>query len=80
MRALIWTPQNGKNDVVNSKKNKFKGIFGLYVPVNIDRLIEIIYVAPNAPKWILELTKKVIEKFELKIIVTQPSLTSTPLY
>ena len=80
LRALIWTPQHGMNDLLNSKNNKYKGIFGLYVPVDLERLIERIFVSPNAPSWILELIKIVTTKFGLKKEVAQSNLTTSPVY
>lgn len=80
LRALIWTPQHGKNDVVNPQNNKYKDVLGLYVPVDLEQLVEKIYVAPNAPTWILELIKTVTEKFGLNKEVVQSNLASTPVY
>ncbi len=49
LRLLIWTPQHGKNDILNPDNNKYKNVPGLYVPVDLKVLIEKVYVAPNAP-------------------------------
>lgn len=80
LRALIWTPQHGKNNMLDPEKNKFKDTFGLNVPVDIDILIEKIYVSPNAPKWILEVIEKIVKRFELKKEVTQSDLALKPIY
>jgi hypothetical protein len=80
LRALIWTPQHGKNIIGNPVLNKFRGVSGIYVPINLDQLITRVYVAPTAPNWIVELLTSVVEKYELKKEVVQSDLASTPVY
>ena len=80
LRALIWTPQHGKNDMINPQNNKFKDILGFYVPVDLDELIEKIYVAPNAPKWIVELISSIVKKYYVEKEVRQSDLASGPIY
>ena len=80
LRALIWTPQHGKNMIGDPLQNKFRDKSGLYVPVDIERLIKCVYVAPTAPRWIAELVTSVIQKFDVKKDVVQSDLASTPVY
>lgn len=80
LRALIWTPQHGKNDILNPQGNKFANISGLSVAVDIERLIENIFVAPSAPSWILEVIRAVTNRFGINKKVTQSNLASTPVY
>lgn len=81
LRALIWTPQNGKNDIVNPENNKYKDVFVLYVTIDLEKLIERIFVSPSAPSWFFELIQTVTTKFELKKeLVKQSNLASTPIY
>lgn len=80
LRLLIWTPQHGKNDVVNPENNKYKKVSGLYVPVDLKALIEKVYIAPNAPQWIVQMIASLVKKYDLKMKVVQSDLTSTPLY
>ena len=80
LRALIWTPQHGKNDILNQDNNKFANTSGLYVTVDVERLLENIFVAPNAPSWILEIIRSVTNKFGINNKVTQSNLASKPDY
>lgn len=80
LRALIWTPQHGKNDIQNPQGNKFANTSGLYVTVDIERLIDNILVAPSAPSWILEVIRSVTSKFGIAKAVIQSNLASTPIY
>jgi len=80
LRALIWTPQNGKNDISNPNNNKFKDVLGIYVPVSIEKLIEKIFVSPNAPKWNADLIRSLVKKHEINVEVVQSDLAAKPLY
>lgn len=80
LRALIWTPQYGKNEIGDPARNRFRDQDGLYVPVNLEELISRIYVAPTAPHWMLELLESLVKKYGLKKEVVQSDLASTPVY
>lgn len=80
LRALIWTPQHGRNDMINPEHNIYKNVSGLNVPVDLDVLIEKIHLAPSAPDWILELVKAVTKRYGLVKEVVRSSLDATPLY
>jgi len=80
LRALIWTPQHGKNVMGNPALNKFRDQIGIYVPVNIEKLISRIFVAPTAPHWMLELLESLVKKYGLEMNVIQSDLASTPVY
>ncbi|HOO53175.1 MAG TPA: DUF2971 domain-containing protein [Methanothrix sp.] len=53
---------------------------GLYVKINIDKLIECVYVCPTAPDWIYELTKSVIKKYNCRFRVRKSDLSRDPVY
>lgn len=80
LRALIWTPQHGKNDILHPQGNRYATVFGLYVATDLKLLIDNIFVAPSAPSWILEVIRAVTEKFGLNKEVKQSNLASTPVY
>lgn len=80
LRALVWTPQHGKNDLMNPENNKYLNIFGLYIAADLERLIENIFVAPSAPTWMLDLIRAVTERFGLNKQVKQSNLALTPVY
>lgn len=50
------------------------GVPGAFMPVELDSLIEGVYVAPNAAKWFHELVSSVTSKYGLKLPVMQSSL------
>lgn len=80
LRCLIWTPQHGKNELMDLSKNKYKDTYGIYVHVNVETLIERIYLAPSSPEWMLDLLKSLMMKFSLDKPVIQSDLASVPLY
>lgn len=79
LRALIWTPEHGKNDM-DPAINRYSDHAGLYVPVNLAKLIKRIFVAPTAPHWMLELLASLVKKYDLELDVVQSDLASTPIY
>ncbi len=79
LRALIWTPQHGKNDI-RGVNNKFASRKGLYVDVDLDTLIESIFVSPNAPAWFVELVESATKKFGFPKSVEQSDLSEGPIY
>ena len=75
--ALIWTLQHGRNSV---NDNKFASTPGLTVPINLNQLIEEIYVSPEAPDWFLNLIRAIMIRFEIDKPVFRSDLRSDPLY
>jgi hypothetical protein len=53
---------------------------GLYVPVDLESLIERIVISPFAPSWFVDLVKALARKYELGKDVAQSSLTEDPVY
>ena len=77
LRAVIQElpSKGGKLDL---SKPSFED--GLYVPVDLDVLIENIYLAPTSPKWLFDLVESVTEKYRLNKDVLQSSLDDKPVY
>lgn len=80
LRALIWTPQHGKNTIGVHPINKYEGLDGLHVPVKLETLISRIRVAPTAQPWIYELIQAVVKKYDLEIPVERSDLAAKPMY
>ena len=53
---------------------------GLLVNVDLDTLIERIYVSPAAPKWLAELVESVIKTYSIDKPVEYSQLNNTPIY
>ena len=53
---------------------------GVYVPVDVDKLIRGIYLAPQTPIWLVNLIKSVVIKYRLDKEVFPSSLDTTPIY
>jgi len=80
LRALIWTPQHGKNDSANRSSNRYADVRGICVPVNLEVLIHKVFVAPNAPQWLAELISSLVKRYNLKVEVIQSALAAGPIY
>jgi len=75
LRALICTKDNFEDNT----PGKYDNFLGLHIPIDIERLIENVYVASNAPKWMLDVIKKVTIKYGINIEVKQSDLSSSPV-
>ena len=53
---------------------------GIYIPVNINDLIERIYVSPYAAEWFFDVVKSVVEKYDIKADVTYSNMKEKPFY
>ncbi|ASF47800.1 hypothetical protein [Methylovulum psychrotolerans] len=65
------------NENPHEQKNT---IHGLQAAINLDVLIEKIYVAPNAEPWFLEIVKSIIRRYDKHYEVMQSDLYKSPLY
>ena len=52
----------------------------VYVSVNLKKLIEKVYVSPEAENWFTELVKSVLKKYNLNVEVVKSSLLDTPFF
>ena len=53
---------------------------GIYVPVNLDKLVDEIHLAPTCPEWLFELVKSVTKKYGLNKPVVQSALDAKAIY
>ena len=56
------------------------GFNGINITVDLNVLIEHVYVSPYAPQWFFNLVKSIMKKFEFGIDPSQSSLKDDPLY
>jgi hypothetical protein len=74
LRALILRfPKHGDNSI-DFSKNTFEEE-GIDVPVDLDLLIERIYVSPEAEGWFMNLVKSVASRYNLNKQIQQSSLS-----
>lgn len=60
-------------EVAGKNMNNFENP-GLYIRVNLEKLLDAIVLAPNAPEWFELLVKRIIQLSELNIIVKRSEL------
>lgn len=53
---------------------------GLYIPINIKRLVDCVYIFPYAPSWFEEVVHSIIEKYELTCPVVYSEMSKQPFY
>lgn len=79
VRALItkW-PVGAKNEGLNFKEDTIDG--GLKIKVDVERLIERVYVAPSSPVWFADLVRAVIQRYGYNFEVVHSRLDEKPVY
>jgi len=83
VRAIIQRfPPPIKDEKGDNKLDLNKQVFdlGAYVAVDLDILIEKIFVSPTVQNWFNELVKSIVNKYDLKKEVVQSSLADGPVY
>jgi hypothetical protein len=77
LRAVVQKyPASGAG--LNSSTEVFQD--GLYVPVDLQVLIERIYVSPSSTDWFFDLVKSVVSKYGPTKEVVRSSLSEGPVY
>jgi hypothetical protein len=78
LRALIQEFRYKRNGEIDWSKPPFDE--GIYIKVNLETLIDKIYLAPTSPKWLVELVKSVTGLYKLNKEVLQSTLDDVPVY
>lgn len=66
---------------VRALVRNFKGNgSGISIPVNLDELIETVYVSPYAPEWFAEVVRDIVKKYELNKPVLYSTMADNPFY
>jgi len=69
---------DGKPDKPDFSKETIVG--GINVPVNLERLISRVCVAPGSPPWLKRLVESVARKYGINSPVIQSNLDNSPIY
>ena len=72
LRAVVQLP--------NVDETVMAGKGGIYVPVDMDRLIETIYISPTAERWVKALVESVLEKYAIEKRVVDSTLCEEPSF
>lgn len=77
VRALIsrWPVDNNKIDFVQETIDH-----GVSVDVDVETLIERIFIAPNAPDWLSNLIKSVIHRYNYQFEIVHSKLGDNPIF
>lgn len=77
LRAIIQKFPT-KDDKIDLTQEIFD--VGAYIAVDLEILLEKIFVSPTAPKWFTDVVNSIMSKYNLKKEVIQSSLTGGPVY
>lgn len=83
LRAIIILISDEQIEEPKDKKNKKPendlASSGIYIPIDLDILIEKIYVSPTSEKWFKNLVESIVKKYKLKMVVEQSDLSKDPV-
>lgn len=77
-RAIMQPLKRKKNGDIDFKKSSLKD--GLYVPVDLDKLVETVHISPTCPTWQKDVAQSLLKKYKLNRNVRQSKLSEKPLY
>lgn len=53
---------------------------GIYVPVNVEKLITQIHISPYAPEWFVDVIHSITEKYKISKPILYSEMNATPFY
>lgn len=59
---------------------EYEAPMGIPVPVDLEELIESVYVAPTCPSWFFSLVRQVVARYQLDVPVVQSALDKAPMF
>jgi len=77
VRALVVKAPVGENMLDFGRETM---IDGLQIKVDVEKLIEKIYIAPSSPGWFADVVRSLIRKYGYQFEVVQSQLDSQPLF
>jgi hypothetical protein len=88
LRAIVWRcPEFPDRATINIPPDTSKEDYpenlpkdGIWIKLDLERLVENIYVAPASPKWFHHLVEKVVNRYGLHKPVRQSLLDASPIY
>jgi len=80
VRAISMKVPNYIKDNIELKTTPAVFSVGGYIDINLDTLIEKVYVAPTAQEWFRDLVESAIKKYGLNLTPQWTDLHSTPIY
>jgi hypothetical protein len=78
VRALIEKPPTTSEEKIGYYQDTIA--HGIKVRVNVERLVEKIYIAPSAPNWLSDLVKSIAKKYGFKFEIVQSKLNESPVF
>jgi len=77
VRALLQRPPSAYGEIQPYRENEK---YGVNIDINLNQLIKKIYVAPDAPNWLLELTEEISRKYNITADVQKSNLNEEPIF
>ncbi len=71
-------PKDTQDMLLESDPNRISG--GVQKEVDLSRMVDNIYVSPNAPSWLIELTNSVVDRYGYDFNVTSSTIGNDPIW
>ena len=78
VRALIWKPPTVAEDRIGYYQDTITD--GINIKVNVELLVEKVYVAPSAPSWLLALVSAVAQRYGFTFEMVPSKLDERPIF
>lgn len=78
VRALIWKPPTVAEDRIGHYQDTITD--GVNIKVNVELLVERVYVAPSAPGWLSDLVSAVARRYGFTFEVAPSKLDERPIF
>lgn len=74
LRAVIYDMPSNFSEYLGSPDD------GRFVPIDVQNLVQRVYIAPTSPSWFRSLVKNVLSKYDLSIRVVESALDKPPTF
>lgn len=78
VRALVWKPPTVAEDRIGHYQDTITD--GVNIRVNVEHLVEKVYVAPSAPSWLSDLVRAVAQRYGFTFEVAPSKLDERPIF
>ena len=74
LRAIIWGMEHPELNMADPETH------GIRIKIDLEELLEKVYLSPSSPAWINRLVKSTIKRYEIDVGVIESDLNKAPSY
>lgn len=80
---ILSVDEDGKNGYIPINPNalsQMPKLKGKFIKIDLNELIDKIYLAPTSPEWFEDLVQKVLDTYDVDVPITRSNLDTDPVY